>query len=427
MTAEIIVIGDEILLGLVTDTNSAYISRRLAEHGIAVTRVTKVGDRIVDIVRAFEDAAREASVVVCCGGLGPTHDDKTRDAVAGFLKTELKLDQQALQEIQSMFQKAGRTMNEANRVQAMIPVGANFLSNSHGTAPGLTFRKGDTTYFCLQGVPKEMQWMTETYVVPFVQNLGHEKVLKYRTIRTVNVPESALYDRVKEVVDAYKDKLDIAFLPQMTRGVDIRLTSSNHDAQKTAALIAEAEKQLVAAIQRSFKDAVYGYDDETLEQSLANLFFTTHYTIATAESCTGGLIAHRLTNVSGSSAYFIQGVTTYSNESKVNLLGVSEQLLAKHGAVSEEVAKAMAENVRKIAATHLGLSVTGIAGPTGATPTKPVGLAYIGFSTEEETISVKLPMLPYEIDRLTFKERTSQLALDIVRKHLISVASKDLT
>lgn len=424
MTAEIIVIGDEILLGLVTDTNSAYISRRLAEYGLAVTRVTKVGDRIDDIVRAFEDAARSAKLVVCCGGLGPTHDDKTRDAVAKFLGSGLELNNEALQEIQSMYQKAGRTMSEANRVQAMIPVGANYLSNSRGTAPGLTFKKGDTTYFCLQGVPKEMQWMTETYVIPFVQKLGHDKVLKYRTIRTVNVPESTLYDRIRDVVDRFKDRLDIAFLPQMTRGVDIRLTSSNHDAVKTAGLIAEAEKQMVTSIHRSFKDAVYGYDDETLEESLARLFFETHQTIATAESCTGGLIAHRLTNVSGSSSYFIQGVTTYSNESKVNLLGISEQLLIEHGAVSEEVAKAMAENVRKIAATHLGLSVTGIAGPTGATPTKPVGLAYIGFSTEEETIGVQLPMLPYEIDRLTFKERVSQLALDMVRKHLLSMKKK---
>jgi nicotinamide-nucleotide amidase len=424
MTAEIIVIGDEILLGLVMDTNSVYISRRLAEQGIAVSRINKVGDRTSEIVRAFEDAARMAKLVICCGGLGPTHDDKTRDAVAEFLGTELALNANALSEIQSMYQKAGRTMNEANRVQAMIPVGANYLSNSRGTAPGITFKKGDTAYFCLQGVPKEMQWMTETYVVPFVRNLGHDKVLKCRTIRTVNVPESTLYDRIRDVVDRFKDKLDMAFLPQMTRGVDIRLTSSGHTEPEAVRLIAEAEEQLVTAIHRSINEAVYGYDDETLEESLARLFFETHQTIATAESCTGGLIAHRLTNVSGSSSYFIQGVTTYSNESKVNLLGVSEQLLVEHGAVSEEVAKAMAENVRKIAGTHLGLSVTGIAGPTGATPTKPVGLAYIGFSTEEETICVKLPMLPYEIDRLTFKERVSQLALDIVRKHLISVSKK---
>ena len=421
MTAEIVVIGDEILLGLITDTNSAYMSRRLAEYGIAVTRVTKVGDRIDDIVQAFEDAGRHADLVVCCGGLGPTHDDKTRDAAAQFLGSELVLNGSALNEIVAMYQKAGRTMSETNRVQAMIPRGANYLSNSRGTAPGLTFTKGSVTYFCVQGVPKEMEWMTENYVIPFVKNIGHSTVLKYRTIRTANSPESTLYEKTKDVVEQFQDRLDIAFLPQMTRGVDIRLTSIIHSAEKAAELIGEAERTFVACIHQYFNGAVYGFDDETLEQNLANLFFETQKTIATAESCTGGLIAHRLTNVSGSSSYFIQGVTAYSNESKMKLLNVPEEVLISRGAVSEDVAKAMAENVRKLAGTDLGLSTTGIAGPTGATPNKPVGLAYIGFSTAEATISVKLTPLPYAIDRLVFKERLSQLALDIVRKYLITV------
>lgn len=425
MTAEIVVIGDEILLGLITDTNSAYISRRLAEYGIGVMRVVKVGDRIDDIVQAFEEAGRNAALVVCCGGLGPTHDDKTREAAAQFLGSELVLNESALGEIQTMYQKAGRTMSDTNRVQAMIPVGAQYLSNSRGTAPGLKFSKGKTTYFCVQGVPKEMEWMTENYVIPFVKNIGHGNVLKYRTIRTANIPESTLYEKVKEVVEQFHGLLDIAFLPQMTRGVDIRLTSTGHSEEKASELISEAERKFVACIHQHFNGAVYGFDDETLEQNLAKLFFETQQTVATAESCTGGLIAHRLTNVSGSSSYFIQGVTTYSNDSKTKLLNVPEEIINLRGAVSEEVAKAMAENVRKLAGTDLGLSTTGIAGPTGATSNKPVGLAFIGFSTADATISVKMTPLPYVIDRLVFKERLSQLALDIVRKYLMTLKKKN--
>lgn len=421
MTSEIVVIGDEILSGLMVDTNSAFISRRLAEYGIAVNRVTKVGDRVERIAQVFDEAGRRAGLVVCCGGLGPTHDDKTREAAAQFLGTELMLHESALNEIRSMYQKAGRTMSETNRVQAMIPEGAEYLSNIRGTAPGLKFKKGSCQFFCLQGVPKEMEWMVESYVLPFVKTEKRDRVLKYRTIRTVNIPESSLYEKTKDVVDRYHDRLDIAFLPQMTRGVDIRLTASELTAEKAAELIGEAERQFLDCIQEHFNNAVYGYDDETLEQKIAELFFETRLTIATAESCTGGLIAHRLTNVSGSSSYFMQGVTTYSNESKMLLLGVPESVLREHGAVSEETAKAMAENIRKTAGTDLGLSTTGIAGPTGATPTKPVGLAYIGFSTADATISVKLTPLPYAVDRLTFKERLSQLALDIVRKYLLNL------
>ncbi|MBL7996445.1 competence/damage-inducible protein A [bacterium] len=421
MTAEIVVIGDEILLGLIIDTNSAFISRRLAELGTKVNRITKVGDNIDSIAQAFEKAAKEADMVICCGGLGPTHDDKTRDAAAKFLGAELKLNESAFQEIQSMYKKAGRVMSETNRVQAMIPEGAAYLSNSRGTAPGLSFKKDRASFFCLQGVPSEMQWMAETHVFPVVQKIKQGKVLKFRTLRTVGIPESALYEKTKEIVQLFHDKLDIAFLPQMTRGVDIRLTCSVQSAEKAAELIADAEGRFVSCIGQFFSNAVYGYDDETLEQSLAQLFFDTGQTIATAESCTGGLIAHRLTNVSGSSSFFLQGVTTYSNDSKMKLLNVPEKLLTDHGAVSEEVAKSMAENIRKMAGTNLGLSTTGIAGPTGATEHKPVGLAYIGFSTDEKTSAIKLTPLPYAVDRLVFKERLSQMALDVVRKHLVNL------
>jgi nicotinamide-nucleotide amidase len=353
--------------------------------------------------------------------LGPTHDDRTRDAAAKFLGVELALDPRALGEIEEIYRKVGRVMSETNRVQAMIPQSAEFLSNHRGTAPGLKFSKGSAVFFCLQGIPKEMEWMTETYIVPYIKSLNHTSVLKLRTLRTTGVPESTLYEKTKDIIEETGKDLDIAFLPQLTRGVDIRLTADGLEPAVADARIAEAEKKLTERIQEEFKRALYGFDGDTLENVVANLFFKTKQTIATAESCTGGILAHRLTNVSGSSEYFMQGVTTYSNASKINLLGISAELINAHGAVSEAVAKAMAENIRKIAGTNIGLSTTGIAGPTGATPAKPIGLAYIGFSTEKETTAIRQMPLPFPVDRIQFKERLSQMALDVVRKYLLSI------
>jgi len=421
MTAEIIVIGDEIILGLQVDTNSAYISQRLAENGIAVKRITKVGDDIDRVVSALALAGVSSELVVTCGGLGPTHDDMTRDAVARFLDSELRLNESALGEIQENYTKAGRTMSETNRVQAMIPDGSDYLSNRVGTAPGLKFTKGQATFFCFQGVPKEMEWMTKTYLLPFVQTLHNETVVQYRILRTTGIPESTLYDKIKDVVSKFRKDIDIAFLPLLTRGVDIRLTTTGRTRQVSDTLLSDAFQHFADRIQQVFPNAVYGYDQETLEQVVARLFFHTKKTIATAESCTGGMLAHRLTNISGSSDYFMQGKVAYSNESKIKDLGVDEKLIQEFGAVSEEVAKAMALGVRESAHTDIGISTTGIAGPTGATPGKPIGLCYIGFSTADGTRASKIQLLPFAIDRITFKERIAQVALDEIRRFLLSL------
>jgi nicotinamide-nucleotide amidase len=233
------------------------------------------------------------------------------------------------------------------------------------------------------------------------------------------VPESTLYEKIRTAVEGYFGQIDIAFLPKATVGVDIRLTVTGKTRELADKLIGDAEKELVEAINAHFENAVYGFDHDTMEQAVAELLFKSGETIATAESCTGGLIAHRLTNVAGSSRYFLQGFTTYSNESKIRELSIPAGLIGAHGAVSEEVAKALASGVRERAGADIGLSTTGIAGPTGGTETKPVGLVYIGLATEKETRVVKPLLLPYPLDRLTFKERTSQAALDILRKYLL--------
>ncbi|MBX7152308.1 competence/damage-inducible protein A [bacterium] len=422
MNAEIIIIGDEILLGLVTDTNSAFIARTFAPLGIAIRRITKVGDKIEDIIRALQQVSPETDIVITGGGLGPTHDDKTRDAVAAFLGTSLQTNPAALDEIKSAYARAKRTMTESNAVQALIPIGADYLSNQLGTAPGIKFHKNQTTFFSLQGVPKELEWMVKHHVVPFVSDKAGKEIIAYRTLRTTGIPESALYEHVKDLVNNFKNQLDIAFLPKLAVGVDVRLTTSARMLPAMAqTLIETAQAKFIIKIHEKYPAAVYAFDDDTMENAVAQLLFKTKLTIATAESCTGGLIAHRLTNVSGSSAYFMQGITTYSNESKIQRLNVPEELIRQHGAVSEEVARAMAEGIRKLAGTDIGVSTTGIAGPSGATSEKPVGLIYIGLATSQGTHVIKPLILPFPTDRVTFKERSSQMALNEIRKFLLTI------
>ncbi len=427
MKAEIIVIGDEILLGQVVDTNSAWIAQCLAEEGVPVHRITKIGDDEERIVEAFESAVGRSELIISCGGLGPTHDDRTRFAVARFLGVELDPDANALDEIRTMYEKAGRTMGATNAVQALIPRTASFLSNHVGTAPGLHFGKGAATCFCIQGVPKEMEWMVRRYVLPFAKAHAGVQVLKYRVIRVTGVPESSLYEKTKTVVEKHAGVVDVAFLPKTTVGVDIRLTVNGTSAGEASSRIADTEKDFLDAIHAHFEHAVYGFDHDTMEKAVAELLFRSGLSVATAESCTGGLLAHRLTNVSGSSGYFLRGVTAYSNESKIDLLNVASQTIEDHGAVSEEVAKSMAVGIRERSGADIGLSTTGIAGPTGATPAKPVGLVYIGLATKAG-VKVHRPLiLPYPLDRVTFKERTSQTALDLLRKHLLRETSREGT
>lgn len=419
MDAEIVVIGDEILLGQIVDTNSAFIAQRLAEEGVAVQRITKIGDEEDVIAETLERASERSQLVVSCGGLGPTHDDRTRFAVARVLGSELETDPAALEEIRNLYAKAGRTMSASNAVQALIPRAASFLSNRVGTAPGLRFTKNRSTVFCIQGVPKEMEWMTREYILPFARSMAGSKVLKYRVIRVTGVPESVLYEELRPVIEAHGETIDVAFLPKLAVGVDIRLTVTGLSFDEAAARIAAAESDFVAVINARFEEAVYGKDHTTMEEVVADLLFRSGKTIVTVESCTGGLIAHRLTNVAGSSRYYLQGFTTYSNESKMRLLGVPASLIETCGAVSAEVAKCLAEKAREISGADIALSTTGIAGPGGGTPSKPVGLVYVGLASKTETHVMKPLVLPYAIDRLTFKERTSQTALDMLRKHLM--------
>lgn len=414
LNARLLIVGDEILLGQIADTNSATAARLLAPAGVRVAGIEVVGDDEPRIVEALHRATG-VDLVIVSGGLGPTHDDRTRFAVGKFLETEVTLNPRALAEIEAMYARVNRRMSDANRVQAMFPSGTEYLSNHVGTAPGIRFTKNGTTFFCLQGVPREFRWMMETYIVPFVSD-GPRPPVRYKTVRTTGIPESNLYETAKSLVETFSKTLDIAFLPQFTRGVDVRFSLKSGVESLS---LENAVKEFETCIMQKYPLGIYGHDDATMENAVAELLFRTRLTIATAESCTGGLVAHRLTNVSGSSSYFLQGVTAYSNASKISMLGVDPSVIEQQGAVSEATAKAMAEGIRRTAASDIGLSTTGIAGPTGGTPEKPVGLLYIGLAAAEGTHVIKAVPMPFEVNRLDFKERASQLALDEVRKYLM--------
>jgi nicotinamide-nucleotide amidase len=409
MKAEIITIGDELLYGQIEDSNSVFISERLTEEGIQVLFKTSVGDDIGRIEEAFNMARSRADVIVASGGLGPTQDDLTKKAVVKAFKRNLIFHQEILNQIQESFRKRGSTMPRINQNQALIPQGTKALANLWGVAPGIYLEDNELFFFALPGVPTEMKWMLDNQVLPILRAKKPRHYILHRKLRTTGISESAIYERIEQLIDP-NGEVKVAFLPEYL-GVNIRLTVQSPDKENAQGKMEAFEKK-VRDLLGLF---VYSTDDQTLEQVLGQLLVERKKTIATAESCTGGLIGARLTNVPGSSGYFERGVVTYSNQSKVELLQVPAGIIEQYGAVSEQVAILMAQGVRKLAGTDYGLSVTGIAGPGGGTPQKPVGLVYIGFAHEGDALAQKFM---FGEDRRTNRERAAQAALNLVRLFL---------
>lgn len=415
MKAEIITIGDEILYGELVDTNSTFIAEKLTNEGIEVIFATSVGDDIAKIAEAFDTAESRADVIVVTGGLGPTSDDLTKKAIVKAFKRNLVFHEEILKEIEKSFEKRGKSMPKINQNQALIPQGAKPLANLWGVAPGIFIEagapsgEGSTLFFVLPGVPLEMKWMLENEVLPILRSKKSDGSILRKTLKTTGISESALYERIEGVLEP-KGDVKIAFLPSYL-GVDIRLTMTlkqKTEAEETLPQIEELEKK----IREILGTYIYGTGDQTLEEVVGKLLSEKGKTIAVAESCTGGLIGAKFTNVSGSSKYFERGVVTYSNQAKIELLGVPQEIIDRYGAVSEQTAILMAEGVRKLAKTDYGLSSTGIAGPTGGTPEKPVGLVYIGFAWENDSIAQKFQ---FGGDRITNRELATQAALNMVR------------
>ncbi len=417
MRAEIITIGDELLYGQIEDSNSPFVAEKLGTLGLNVIFKTSVGDDISRIVEALETARSRVDVIIATGGLGPTSDDLTKKAIVKTFKRNLVFHPEILKNIEESFQKRGIPMPGVNQNQALIPQGSKALSNQWGVAPGIFIEDEKILFFALPGVPVEMKWMLENEILPILKSKmaagseGAEHFILYRKLRTTGISESALYEKIEKLIDP-AEEIKIAFLPTYL-GVDVRLTAESEDQAKAQAKI-DIYEDKISEILGLF---IYGTEEQTLEEVLGKLLVDRKKTIAVAESCTGGLIGARITNVSGSSQYFERGVVTYSNEAKSELLKIPAEVIEKHGAVSEVVAVLMAEGVRKLAGTDFGLSVTGIAGPTGGMPQKPVGLVYIGFAHENDSFAERFI---FGQDRRTNRQRAAQAALNMVRLFLLS-------
>lgn len=407
MNAENISIGDELLLGQTVNTNASYIGEKLAEIGVHLKWVTTVGDDEKDIEDAFTLARARADVVLVTGGLGPTHDDITKTVVARFFDSKLVMDEDHLRKMKALFERYGIPMAKINETQALVPDKCVVIENARGTAPGMLFEEKNKAFIVMPGVPAEMKGMMEKNVLPYLKEMSGGRVIKYKVLRTTGVPESTLFERITNLKEI-EEFVKIAFLPKYT-GVDIRLTVHETDEK-------HADEKLVKAeilMREKISDCVYAEDETSLEEAVGKLLREKRLKIAVAESCTGGIIAGKITDIAGSSDYFERGVVTYSNRAKTELLGVPEELIEKHGAVSEDVARAMAEGVKKNSGADIGLSVTGIAGPDGGTKEKPVGTVYAAISYGGETIVKKL-FFPGE--RNVVRERTANAALNLVRK-----------
>lgn len=371
--AELISVGTELLLGEILDTNAQYLSGQLAKLGINVHWRVTVGDNLERCRQAFRQALDRSEVVIACGGLGPTPDDLTRQALAAALACPLEHSPGAWEDIQAYFAARGGVAGLHDRAQALVVPGGRTLPNRLGTAPGLHVLSGATHVFLLPGPPNELTSMVEDQVAPILSRLPGRAVFLSRRLRLVGMGES----RVSQLLEPLMASANPTLAPYAGQGeVQLRITARGQTEAGARQLLEQMEAQVRAAL----PGLVYGVDAEDLETVAGRLLSARGLTVAVAESCTGGLLGHRLTNVPGSSAYFLLGVVAYADAQKTALLGVPAEALAAHGAVSAEVAARMAEGVRQLAGSDLGIGLTGIAGPGGGSPQKPVGLVYLALA-----------------------------------------------
>ena len=418
MKAYIITIGDEILLGNTLNTNAAQIGELLFEINIPIIKTSVVGDDNSDILNEISLASETADLILITGGLGPTHDDVTRKSIVDFFKTELIENKEVLENIKALFEKRKRQVTDVNVDQAKVPKIAEVIKNELGTAPGLWIEKDNKIYTVMPGVPYEMEAMMESTIIPKLKDrLGaDQKILKKKFLLTTGIPESTLYERLGNL-DELLQGAKLAFLPNQF-GVKLRISVEGEDEKELQNKLLEVEQRIRGKAGRF----IYATGEDQLENVVGRLLMEREFKIATAESCTGGLLGNMLTNVSGSSKYFERGVICYSNAAKVEILQVNEDTLAEHGAVSMEVAMQMAEGVKSTSGSDIGLSTTGIMGPTGATSGKPVGLVYIGYCDEKVCTAKKFN---FGEDRILNKQRTAQAALDFVRRQLLGISADD--
>ncbi|NIM58328.1 MAG: competence/damage-inducible protein A [Candidatus Aminicenantes bacterium] len=412
---EIMAVGSELLTPYFQDTNSLFLTERLNDLGMEVSYKTIVGDDWDDLALCIKQALSRAHIIIAMGGLGPTKDDRTREAFATVLERKLIFNKELLQRIEERFKRRGLSMPEVNKKQSYVIEGAESLKNRNGTAPGLWLDTGSNKIVLLPGPPHELKPMFEESVMPHLQK--HKMDYKARKLlKITGLTESKIETLI---LDLYPDDPDLRLTTLAHPGqIEIHLSSHSIKSQEQAdKRLQKLEKDILERL----KENVFSTTGEELEEVVGNLLRQNKKTLAVAESCTGGLIGNRLTDVPGSSDYFLQGVVAYSNQAKINALGVSPELIEKHGAVSAQVAEAMSQGIREKAHSSLGIGVTGIAGPAGGTREKPVGLVYIALAWDKGLESIKNIFLG---NRDKIKYQSSQKALDMVRRHLIKYEKK---
>lgn len=412
MKAEIISIGNELLNGKVLNTNALFIAEKLNSIGIEVQKAITVGDDINEIITTFKQSFHSANVIISTGGLGPTHDDITKKAICKFFKTKLTFNQEAKSYIEQYLKERNISWNSTAEEQAMIPAIASIIPNAHGTAPGIIINQKEKYFISLPGVPHEMEAMILNFVIPLLSKESSGSVILHRILKTTCVPESVLYELIGNPNELSEDA-ELAYLPS-PGGVEMRITVKAGDRNLAIQILDNFESKIRERIGKY----IYGTDEETLEEIIGIHLRKKKLSIAVAESCTGGLIAHRITNIAGSSHYFDRAVICYSNQSKIDDLGVAPTLIQRYGAVSKEVAKEMAIGVKRIAKTSIGVSTTGIAGPSGGSIEKPVGLVWIGYADDNESFAREFH---FGNDRIRIKERATQACLDIVRRKILGI------
>jgi len=407
MKAELITIGDEILIGQIVDTNSAWMGQQLNLHGIEVYQITSVHDNHEHIIKAFAEAEKNADLVLITGGLGPTKDDITKNCLCEYFNTELIFYPEVFEHVQSLLSSRNVVINQLNHDQALLPASCTVLPNSAGTASGMWFERNNTIFISMPGVPFEMEAIMTEEVFPRLVKLGITQSIVHKTVLTIGLPESMLAEKIEKWESALPDFIKLAYLPSPQM---VRLRLSGYGTNKSM-LQKEIEKQ-VKELLSLIPENVFGFDNENLGLVIGRMLAGSGKTLAVAESCTGGNIAHFITSNAGSSAYFKGGVVAYSNEIKNNLLDVPLDLIAGFGAVSQQVAEAMALGAKKILNADYAVATTGIAGPDGGSDEKPVGTVWIAVAGPS---GVKSKEYIFRHNRERNIIRSTQTALNMLR------------
>lgn len=413
MLCEIITIGDEILIGQIVDTNSAWMGEQLNLAGIKVHQITSVSDNAEHIVKALDEAKNRVDLILITGGLGPTKDDLTKHTLVNYFNTKLRFDEDVYQHVKALFARFGREVTELNKKQAEVPESCIVIHNANGTAPGMWFEKENKIFISMPGVPYEMKKMMSAEILPRLKQKFSLPAIVHRTVLTQGIGESFLSEIIADWENSLAEKnIKLAYLPSPGM-VRLRLSASGNDETTLRKTI----DNKVSELEKIIPQHIYGYEKDKLEEIIGKLLKQKNQTLALAESCSGGLIAHMITSVPGSSAYFMGSVVSYSNQSKMNQLGVKKETLEKHGAVSEETVTEMALGAKEKFNTDWVVATSGIAGPDGGTAEKPVGTVWIAIAGPN---GMKAKKFQFGGDRERNIQVTAITALNMLRKALIT-------